>query len=173
MFTAVTSEPYVRTLEATEDWELLQCEVRGAFPKPQLQWQDSSRNQLPAEEPQVSYRDGLYHITLNITVTKSDRYRCVVTQEELKHQTHAETSVHISGEIYVFTKIFRHPLKKYIFLVVVYDSAVPDMQLHLTVCDVLCVSEKVCEWCIRFGSFRCHDNSSSACRGKVHHNTLH
>ncbi|XP_049893925.1 butyrophilin subfamily 3 member A2-like [Epinephelus moara] len=91
---AATPKPYIRTLNATVG-VLLQCEVRGASPEPHLQWQDSAGNKLPAEEPQVSEREGRHYITLNTRVTKSDLYRCVVTQEEISHQTHEETFVFI------------------------------------------------------------------------------
>ncbi|XP_035858468.1 immunoglobulin superfamily member 11-like [Sander lucioperca] len=91
-------EPYIRTLKATADWDLLQCEVQRAAPKPKLEWQDSAGNTLPAEETWTSERGGSYYITLNTTVTKTDNYSCVVTQEEISHQTHAETFVHISGK---------------------------------------------------------------------------
>ncbi|XP_045932003.1 butyrophilin-like protein 1 isoform X2 [Micropterus dolomieu] len=91
------AKPSVTTLDETKDWELLQCEVLGAFPKPTVEWQDSAGNKLPAEEPQVSERGGSYDITLNTTVTKTDRYRCVATQEEIKHQIYAEIYVLING----------------------------------------------------------------------------
>ncbi|KAL7408355.1 hypothetical protein ABVT39_022096 [Epinephelus coioides] len=90
---AATPKPYTRTLNATEDWVLLQCEAQGASPKPHLQWQDSAGKKLPAEELQASEREGRHYITLNTNVTKSDRYRCVVTQEGISHQTHEETFV--------------------------------------------------------------------------------
>ncbi|KAL7407269.1 hypothetical protein ABVT39_005977 [Epinephelus coioides] len=93
-------EPYIRSLDETKDWALLQCEVHGT-PKPELQWQDSAGNILPAGEPQVSERDGRLYFTLNTTVTKSDRYRCVATQKEINHQISAETSVHISEPVVV------------------------------------------------------------------------
>ncbi|KAL7408354.1 hypothetical protein ABVT39_022096 [Epinephelus coioides] len=91
---AATPKPSIRTLNATVG-VLLQCEVRGASPEPRLQWQDSAGNKLPAEEPQVSEREGRHYIILNTNVTKSDLYRCVVTQEEISHQTHEETFVFI------------------------------------------------------------------------------
>ncbi|XP_045932008.1 uncharacterized protein LOC123987298 isoform X2 [Micropterus dolomieu] len=88
-------KPYVITLRQTKDWALLQCEVRGAFPKPTVEWQDSAGNKFPGEEPQVSERGGSFYITLQTTVMKTDRYRCVATQEEIKHQIYAETHVYI------------------------------------------------------------------------------
>ncbi|KAK9529730.1 hypothetical protein VZT92_013805 [Zoarces viviparus] len=92
-------EPFIRTLDASEDWSLLQCEVRGASPLPAVEWQDGGGNRLPAEEPQVSQRGGSYDITLNITVKKTERYRCVVEQEDIKHRVAAETFVHIGETV--------------------------------------------------------------------------
>ncbi|XP_036955885.1 selection and upkeep of intraepithelial T-cells protein 3-like [Acanthopagrus latus] len=92
-------EPYIRTLDQTKDWALLQCEVRGASPEPKVEWQDSAGNILPAERPQVLESGGSYDVTLNITVTKTDQYRCVATQEELSHQIYAKTFVFISEKL--------------------------------------------------------------------------
>uniref|UniRef100_A0A671X1M9 CD276 antigen homolog n=1 Tax=Sparus aurata TaxID=8175 RepID=A0A671X1M9_SPAAU len=87
---AASPEPYITILDETKDWSLLQCKVRGASQEPKVEWQDSSGNILPAEEPQVSERGGRYYVTINTTVTKTGRYRCVVTQEEISHQINAE-----------------------------------------------------------------------------------
>ena len=95
------SKPCITRLNETNDWALLQCEVRGASPEPKVEWKDSAGNILPAEERQVSERGGLYDVTINITVTETGRYRCEITQEEISHQTSAETFVYISGEISV------------------------------------------------------------------------
>ncbi|XP_031698813.1 butyrophilin subfamily 2 member A1-like [Anarrhichthys ocellatus] len=84
-------KPFVTILHATDVWSLLQCEVRGASPKLEVEWQDSDGNKLPAEEPQVTERGGSYDITLNITATKTDRYRCVVEQEDIKRRITSET----------------------------------------------------------------------------------
>ncbi|XP_074504198.1 hemicentin-1-like [Sebastes fasciatus] len=97
---AATPKPSVTTLDATETWALLQCDVRGASPKPKVEWQDSAGNILPTEEPQVSERGGSYNITLNANLTKTARYRCVVTQDTIGHQVSAETFVHISEKVY-------------------------------------------------------------------------
>ncbi|XP_070708358.1 butyrophilin subfamily 2 member A2-like [Pempheris klunzingeri] len=94
--------PSIALLGPTEDGVLLQCLVRGASPKPLLQWKDSAGNILPAKEPQFTERGGSYDVILQTTVTKTDHYHCVVTQEEISHQTEAETYVpvnaHNSGE---------------------------------------------------------------------------
>ncbi|XP_041836099.1 CD276 antigen-like isoform X2 [Melanotaenia boesemani] len=86
-------KPYVTTLDETKDRALLECEVHGASPKPNVTWQDSAGNILPAEEPQITKRENRYDIILQTTVTKTDRYRCVATQEEIKHQTYSETHI--------------------------------------------------------------------------------
>ncbi|KAJ4919385.1 hypothetical protein JOQ06_022881 [Pogonophryne albipinna] len=80
-------EPSVTILDQTKDWSLLQCLVRGSFPEPKVEWRNSSGNILPVEEPQVSKTGDRYSVTLNTTVTKTDRYQCVATQEEIKHQS--------------------------------------------------------------------------------------
>ncbi|KAM8756808.1 butyrophilin-like protein 1 isoform 2-T3 [Acanthopagrus schlegelii] len=85
-------EPYIKTLNDMKDGLLLQCEVRGASPKPKVQWQDSAGNILPSEG-KCSERGGLYYVTRWTAVTKTDQYRCVVTQEEIGHQIDAETFV--------------------------------------------------------------------------------
>ncbi|XP_070848496.1 butyrophilin subfamily 2 member A1-like isoform X2 [Chaetodon trifascialis] len=88
------TEPYITTIDQTNNWSLLQCLVRGAFPKPKVEFKDSSGNVIPAPEPQVSERGGGgYNVTLKATVTKTDTFRCVVTQEEIHHQVYAETYV--------------------------------------------------------------------------------
>ncbi|XP_036958155.1 butyrophilin-like protein 1 isoform X2 [Acanthopagrus latus] len=90
-------EPSIKILDETKDWSLLQCVVRDASPQPKVEWKDSSGNILPAVEPLIIERGGRFYITLNTTVTKTDHYSCVVTQEEIGHQTDAETYVHING----------------------------------------------------------------------------
>ncbi|XP_035858106.1 CD276 antigen-like [Sander lucioperca] len=89
-------KPSITSLKETKDWRLLQCEVQGK-PKPEVKWQDSDGNNLPAEKPQVTIKRGLFSITLNTTVTKSDRYRCVAKQEKIRHQVSAEIDVYIHG----------------------------------------------------------------------------
>uniref|UniRef100_A0A671UL58 Ig-like domain-containing protein n=1 Tax=Sparus aurata TaxID=8175 RepID=A0A671UL58_SPAAU len=91
-------EPYIKTLNDTKDGLLLQCEVRGASLEPKIRWQDSAGNILLSEE-KVSERGGLYYVTLKTAVTKTDHYRCVVTQEDIGHRIDAETFVPFYGEI--------------------------------------------------------------------------
>ncbi|XP_065811510.1 butyrophilin-like protein 1 isoform X3 [Labrus bergylta] len=89
-------EPSVTILNESKDWSLLQCLVRGASPRPKVEWRDSSGNILHAKEAQVTERGGSYDIILQTTVTKTDHYSCVVTQDQIKHHTEAETYVHIN-----------------------------------------------------------------------------
>nr|XP_020508721.1 uncharacterized protein LOC109998281 [Labrus bergylta] len=88
-------KPSVTSLKSTKDWSLLQCEVKGASPRPKVEWRDSSGNILHAEEPQVTERGGSYDIILNTNVTKNDHYSCVVTQNEFCHQISSNISVNI------------------------------------------------------------------------------
>ncbi|XP_068598702.1 CD276 antigen homolog isoform X2 [Brachionichthys hirsutus] len=75
------------------DW-LLQCRVKAAFPKPTVEWHDSAGNVLLAEERAVP--EGLEDsIVLLVTVTTTDLFTCVVTQEELKHRVSADTFVRV------------------------------------------------------------------------------
>ncbi|KAF1392282.1 hypothetical protein PFLUV_G00051180 [Perca fluviatilis] len=101
----VAPEPDINIIDATDDGVLLQCEVRGAAPKPRVEWQDRDGNKLPAEDPQVSERGDRYHITLQTTVTKTGCCRCVVTQEETNRRTHAEIYVAIIVKMSIWTKI--------------------------------------------------------------------
>ena len=100
LFTGAAQKPYVTNLDQNQTWALLSCEVHGAFPKPDVQWQNRAGDLVPAEEPQVSERGGSYDIILQTTVTKTDHYRCVSTQKEIKHKTHAEIFVLMNGQLY-------------------------------------------------------------------------
>ncbi|XP_049893531.1 uncharacterized protein LOC126385698 isoform X2 [Epinephelus moara] len=90
-------KPNLRILGPTKDGMLLRCEVRGASPKPKVEWKDSSGNKLPAEELQGPDRGGLYDIILQTTVTKTDNYSCVSTQDRICHQISADTYVPVNG----------------------------------------------------------------------------
>ncbi|KAF1392286.1 hypothetical protein PFLUV_G00051220 [Perca fluviatilis] len=48
---------------------------------------------ITSEEPQVTKKGGSYDVTLRASVTKTDHYRCVVTQKTINHS--------ISDKIYV------------------------------------------------------------------------
>ncbi|XP_065811524.1 CD276 antigen-like isoform X5 [Labrus bergylta] len=89
------SKPSVTSLKSTKDWSLLQCEVYGASPRPEVEWRNSSGNILNAKETQVTEREGSYDIILQTTVTKNDHYSCVLTQNEICHQISSKISVYI------------------------------------------------------------------------------
>ncbi|XP_054472047.1 CD276 antigen homolog [Anoplopoma fimbria] len=89
-------KPFITSLHETKDWSLLQCEAHGN-PRPEVEWQDSSGNKLPADEPEFSVRGSISYVKLNITVKKTDRYRCVATQENISHQIHTDTFEHMNG----------------------------------------------------------------------------
>uniref|UniRef100_A0A671UH75 Butyrophilin-like protein 1 n=1 Tax=Sparus aurata TaxID=8175 RepID=A0A671UH75_SPAAU len=90
------SKPSVKTIK-TDDGMVLQCEVLGASPKPKVEWKDGSGNILPVKDLKETENGGLYDIVLQAAVTKSDDFRCVVTQEEISHQTEAETYSSVNG----------------------------------------------------------------------------
>ncbi|XP_039468550.1 butyrophilin subfamily 1 member A1-like isoform X1 [Oreochromis aureus] len=91
-------EPYVTNCDHTNDWALLQCDVKNAYPKPTVEWQDSKNQIIPSGKPQVSKTGDRFHITLNTTVKKTDRYRCVATQKEINHQAHTNIYVYFRGD---------------------------------------------------------------------------
>ncbi|KAM8756460.1 V-set domain-containing T-cell activation inhibitor 1-like isoform 2-T2 [Acanthopagrus schlegelii] len=92
LMNGAASKPYVTTVK-TDDGRMLQCEVLGASPKPKVEWKDSSGNILPVKDLKETERGDSYDIVLRAAVTKTDTFRCVVTQEEINHQIYAETDV--------------------------------------------------------------------------------
>ncbi|KAF3690420.1 Butyrophilin-like protein 1 Precursor [Channa argus] len=88
-------EPYTRLLGATENGVLLQCEVRDAYPKPKVEWQDSDGIVLSAEDPQVSERRGHFNVILRTTVTKTatNCFFCEVKQDDIGHVVNASIIV--------------------------------------------------------------------------------
>ncbi|XP_029358654.1 V-set domain containing T-cell activation inhibitor 1-like [Echeneis naucrates] len=99
LISGTAQKPNIVTIDQTDNWAQLQCEVLGASPKPEVQWKDREGNILPAEEPKISERGGSYDITLQIKVTKTGYYRCVSTQETIRHQTEAETYIYLHGSL--------------------------------------------------------------------------
>ncbi|TMS03908.1 Putative butyrophilin subfamily 2 member A3 [Larimichthys crocea] len=85
-------KPNIVIVNVTEDRVQLKCEVQGASPKPEVEIQDSSGNVLPAEKSEVFERRR-YTVILVTTVTKTGCFRCVAKQEEIHHETSAETYV--------------------------------------------------------------------------------
>ena len=80
---------------------MLQCVVKGASPKPKVEWKDSSGNILPVKDLKETERGDSYDIVLRAALTKTDNFRCVVTQKEINHQIYAEIDAN-SGEILIF-----------------------------------------------------------------------
>ncbi|XP_035985083.1 butyrophilin-like protein 2 isoform X2 [Fundulus heteroclitus] len=92
------AKPSVSRLNENDDWALLRCEITGASPKPTVVWYDSDGNKVSDKEPQVIEQGDHYDVILETTVTKTDKYTCVATQEGLHHQFNKTTSVYIAGE---------------------------------------------------------------------------
>ncbi|XP_029683351.1 hemicentin-1-like isoform X8 [Takifugu rubripes] len=88
-------EPLIRMVDGGPDRALLLCEVKGAHPKPAVQWQDSSGRVLPALETESDERDGRFYVTVRANASRSGDYSCVVTQEEFCHQISSTTFVPI------------------------------------------------------------------------------
>lgn len=99
MFTGAATVSYIGIVNTTENGVLLQCDVLGASPKPKVEWQDGDGNVICAEEPEVTSTGGRYNVTLFCTVNKTttNRFKCVVKQEETGHTSQRE--VHVPGEI--------------------------------------------------------------------------
>ncbi|XP_026204952.1 butyrophilin-like protein 1 isoform X2 [Anabas testudineus] len=91
-------KPFITSLSATREWARLLCEVEGVYPEPIVEWRDSAGNILPAEQTQFLERENRFYVTLQITVNKTDRYRCIVTQKKIYHQIYAEIDLYINGK---------------------------------------------------------------------------
>ncbi|XP_037634726.1 putative butyrophilin subfamily 2 member A3 [Sebastes umbrosus] len=89
------AEPYISIVDVTNAGVQLNCDVRGAFPQPKLQWQDSDGNVLPTDEPWVSERRHRYDVTLQIIVnrTATNRFCCVAKQKDIGHMFEANFTV--------------------------------------------------------------------------------
>ncbi|XP_006809597.1 V-set and immunoglobulin domain-containing protein 1-like [Neolamprologus brichardi] len=92
------AEPFVTILNHTNNWALLKCDVKGASPKPTVEWWDSNNQIIPSDQPHVSEIGNRFYISLNTTVKKDDHYRCVVKQEKIHHQTHTEIYVRLNEQ---------------------------------------------------------------------------
>ena len=106
MLTGAATKPSVSVLK-TDSETVLQCEVLGASPKPKVEWKDSSGNILPVKDLKETERGDSYDIVLQTTLTKTDNFRCVVTQEEINHQIYAESYATVNGEILLHVLIFQ------------------------------------------------------------------
>uniref|UniRef100_A0A3Q4MF98 Uncharacterized LOC102778857 n=1 Tax=Neolamprologus brichardi TaxID=32507 RepID=A0A3Q4MF98_NEOBR len=94
------AEPEITIFVQRNGGALLQCDVKNANPKPTVEWQDSNNLNITSEQPQVFEQGGRFNITLKATVKRSDRYRCVATQLQIKHQAQKEINVDFDGEWY-------------------------------------------------------------------------
>ncbi|KAL3978818.1 hypothetical protein ACER0C_019880 [Sarotherodon galilaeus] len=88
-------EPVVSILDGKG---LLECRVKGAFPKPTVEWWDSSNKTVPSDKKEISEREHRFYITLQTTVSNTGRYRCVTTQEEIHHQISTDTFVALNEQ---------------------------------------------------------------------------
>lgn len=89
---------YLPILNVTSDRVLLLCEVPGTFPRPTLEFQDSRGNVLPAVQTQMSQTHEHFYVSALTYIIRGDYYRCVVTQEAVKHVTFAQTFVPLCSE---------------------------------------------------------------------------
>lgn len=76
------------------------CQIKGAFPEPTIEWQDSSRRPVDGavETKFKQNEDGRYDRIVEVTVSQSGTYYCVATQKGVCHQTERNATVYISGE---------------------------------------------------------------------------
>ncbi|XP_041639331.1 CD276 antigen-like isoform X2 [Cheilinus undulatus] len=100
-------EPYI-TLDETNNKAELQCKVRGVCNDLKIEWRNSSNHSLSATNTTHKREDGSYDIVLNATVTKSDTYRCVITQEDICHQVSSPLKVAINEPSTEPTKAVSH-----------------------------------------------------------------
>uniref|UniRef100_A0A3Q4G0X8 Ig-like domain-containing protein n=1 Tax=Neolamprologus brichardi TaxID=32507 RepID=A0A3Q4G0X8_NEOBR len=115
-------EPSVTNLDQTNNWALLQCDVKGAYPKPTVEWWDSNNQTIPSEEPQVSKKGERFYVTLKTTVKKTGRYRCAATQKDIHHQIYKEINVRLNGDRSFVTYAGLHT---FLFLLLIFRASHP------------------------------------------------
>lgn len=98
MFTGA-ADPSVTILGHTNNGAQLKCDVKGAYPKPTVEWQDSKNQTIPSQDHTLKRGEDFY-VTLKATVRKTDYYRCVATQKEIHHRSHTKIYVYLNGEWY-------------------------------------------------------------------------
>uniref|UniRef100_A0A672G930 Ig-like domain-containing protein n=1 Tax=Salarias fasciatus TaxID=181472 RepID=A0A672G930_SALFA len=96
LIVGAAQDPFI-VYNKTSDGVLLQCVVRRAFPKPRVEWRDSSGSILTTE-PTFTQKDMSFDVFLRATVTRSGFYRCVATQEEIHNEVFTETYVPGPGQ---------------------------------------------------------------------------
>ncbi|TNN36249.1 hypothetical protein EYF80_053582 [Liparis tanakae] len=95
----VSQDPVVTYLKQSKDRAWLRCVVRGAPPDLRLQWEDGSGTPLAAHQAAFPVGGVSDDLVLNVTVTQTDRYRCVATGRTGR-RSEAETHVYIAGEFW-------------------------------------------------------------------------
>ncbi|XP_029907139.1 butyrophilin-like protein 10 isoform X2 [Myripristis murdjan] len=79
--------PHTKFVDVTEKGVELRCEVGGAYPQPEVEWQDSKEKALPAAGPMFSTdSEGRYHVILSVYVTASGNYTCIARQKDIGHK---------------------------------------------------------------------------------------
>ncbi|XP_055016643.1 programmed cell death 1 ligand 1-like isoform X4 [Boleophthalmus pectinirostris] len=69
--------PYIETVHDEVTWRQLKCKAEGV-PEPEVEWRNSDGDVLANHVPQN--QNGRSHVELQLNVTRSDNYTCVVTQ---------------------------------------------------------------------------------------------
>ena len=98
VFTGTSPIPRIWTVNGTNNRQLLQCDVDGAFPKPTVVLLDSSGGRVDSVETKSVIEDNRFYVTVQANVTKTDTYSCVATQEEIYHQIHDDIHVYVQGQ---------------------------------------------------------------------------
>ena len=117
MFTGACPKPVVTALKR-DDEVLLECDVLGASPKPEVELQDSAGIRIDAKDMKVSEKGGYYDIILSAAVTKTGSYRCAVKQTEICHQIYSKDIWINPGELtlwHIFGIIIIHNMKLFLF----------------------------------------------------------
>lgn len=97
--TGAAPVPYVKSIREKNTWSLLECKVSG-IPKPELEWKNSDKKTLLDKEATVNQdTSARFHVKLQVNVTKSDNYTCVVTQRDIYHQINNTMEVHLQDEV--------------------------------------------------------------------------
>ncbi|XP_055016641.1 butyrophilin-like protein 1 isoform X2 [Boleophthalmus pectinirostris] len=84
--------PYIETVHDEVTWRQLKCKAEGV-PEPEVEWRNSDGDVLANHVPQN--QNGRSHVELQLNVTRSDNYTCVVTQSSIYHQISNTMKVHI------------------------------------------------------------------------------
>ncbi|XP_071234942.1 butyrophilin subfamily 2 member A2-like [Salvelinus alpinus] len=102
LFVGAVSQPVI-SIDGTKGWGVvLKCESGGWYPKPEMEWLDSSGTILPAYGPPERHRDSedRYTVRQHVTVNQTDtnRFTCRVNQTEINHLK--ETEIHVPDDVF-------------------------------------------------------------------------